>query len=1085
MDIFVRNIPKNATRKEMERFFGVPLKECGINTYYCDKHSDKPHGVITVLEVKGALRFLELYSVPAGSGWHVRSKKQLYWHGTFIQCWKNRSDPTEFSLLSVAYEASQRAQKTSVSYTQQRNNQNAKITRFAIRGLHCGTWDYADGHLVFMSHFTDARQGTISFGYKEAVVMLGGAGSDQCRIDFSYHDCNNVVLGRYKEPSVSFAQRNAPKFYEVSGDDVLAAALLSMTLGPNAARQKTVKKTRLPGINKEHERVTGSNFVYRITLSDYSNISPVHSLIKHNPKIPSAVVMVTAVLSGGDTLRQDFARLKYELTTNERYGTKPYSMLYQLEALATNGVLPPRKVIDLLSKVAFIHGAYGLDATLSALRRFHRRVPPAGPETAAGDLSNSSLQKLLEDFAIAYDQYRYNPENPYELTKRHVHINLIHKIIITPAGLYLHGPEPEPTNRVLRRYTKHNDHFIRAVFQDENGGVRYDPRASQEKIFQERFKRVLDDSIVVAGRRFSFLGFSHSSLRSQSCWFMAPMYIENTFELTTHVLEGLGDFKNIRVPAKCAARIGQNFTDTNASVDLREGDFGYMAMVQRNGRDFSDGVGTISWQLLQRVWRVYGTRRQLKPTVLQIRFQGAKGMVSLDSTLLGQKLMLRDNMKKFETSSAWNLEICGAGFRPLPMVLNRQFTKILEDLGIEDSAFIDLQKTAVDKLRCMTTSAVNAATFLEEIHITRATRMPSLIRHLNQIGLDYHQDSFLYGVVEMGIITKLRDIKYRGRIPVDAGFTLYGIMDETKILQEGEIFVVTEQSPEGGRRVLIQDHVAITRSPALHPGDVQIVKAVDVSEDSPLKRLSNVVVFSQHGMRDLASKLSGGDLDGDIYNVIYDRRLIPTCATEPADYPRVAAKELDRTVSPKDMSDFFIQFMESDQLGMLCNVHMQLADQRLKGTFDEDCIKLASMASTAVDFSKTGIPVKMKDCPKYDRCRPDFMAPSPRVLVSEQGYIEFEEEDNEEDEAFEGLDAERRSFRYYESKRILGQLYRAIDERTFLAKMQQNRRSIVASAPAASASLLQQLLAYMKRLASSYGVTYNHHQELASEIRYG
>jgi len=78
---------------------------------------------------------------------------------------------------------------------------------------------------------------------------------------------------------------------------------------------------------------------------------------------------------------------------------------------------------------------------------------------------------------------------------------------------------------------------------------------------------------------------------------------------------------------------------------------------------------------------------------------------------------------------------------------------------------------------------------------------------------------------------------------------------------------------------------------------------------------------------------------------------------EPADYPRVKPIELDRPVTTKDMSDFFVQFMETDQLGQISTIHLQLADQNLEGVFHKDCITLAEMASTAVDFSKTGIPV--------------------------------------------------------------------------------------------------------------------------------
>ena len=42
----------------------------------------------------------------------------------------------------------------------------------------------------------------------------------------------------------------------------------------------------------------------------------------------------------------------------------------------------------------------------------------------------------------------------------------------------------------------------------------------------------------------------------------------------------------------------------------------------------------------------------------------------------------------------------------------------------------------------------------------------------------------------MTVVAKLRDIKYRGRIPVADGVTLYGVTDETGYLKEGEIYVV-------------------------------------------------------------------------------------------------------------------------------------------------------------------------------------------------------------------------------------------------------------------------------------------------------
>ncbi len=167
---------------------------------------------------------------------------------------------------------------------------------------------------------------------------------------------------------------------------------------------------------------------------------------------------------------------------------------------------------------------------------------------------------------------------------------------------------------------------------------------------------------------------------------------------------------------------------------------------------------------------------------------------------------------------------------------------------------------------------------------------------------------------------------------------------------------------------------------------------------------------------------------------------------------------------------------------MICNTHLQLADQHERGTFSDNCITLAGMASTAVDSSKTGIFVNTKAIPRYPKYRPDFMAPSPRVVVSDGGYLDFEEEDVEDDPAFEDLDAKKKPFRYYQSPHVLGQLYRAIDEQQFLAKMHGDRQSIMASG---QINLMSRLLQYMERMASQYGILFTHHTDLARDIRAG
>ena len=132
-------------------------------------------------------------------------------------------------------------------------------------------------------------------------------------------------------------------------------------------------------------------------------------------------------------------------------------------------------------------------------------------------------------------------------------------------------------------------------------------------------------------------------------------------------------------------------------------------------------------------------------------------------------------MIKFGGSSATDIEICGAGFKPLPMYLNRQVIKILEDLGVPEESFLKLQEKAVESLRVTASSPINAAYFLKRNLVGKAAGLSTLIRRLHYLGFDYSEDSFLRNTVELAILIQLREIKHRSRILVDEGLTLYGM----------------------------------------------------------------------------------------------------------------------------------------------------------------------------------------------------------------------------------------------------------------------------------------------------------------------
>lgn len=454
---------------------------------------------------------------------------------------------------------------------------------------------------------------------------------------------------------------------------------------------------------------------------------------------------------------------------------------------------------------------------------------------------------------------------------------------------------------------------------------------------------------------------------------MAPFLNNGILHSHINVIGDLGNFGGIRSPARCAARIGQAFSETPYFIPLDDCGVTVRLMgdVQRNGRVFSDGVGTLSLPVIYYIWDVIPQTKSA-PTAFQVRFRGSKGMLALDANLTGSEIRIRPSMTKFESNDKPNLEICDMASKPIPLVLNRQMIKILEDMGCASAWFFRMQNMELSRLREVTADAYNVAKFLRYQNVGDTMRLHRLITLCENMGVDYRKDKFLRSVVEALVLRELRLLKHKARIPIRKGITLFGIMDETRFLRENEVYVTYDTKGDRFDEPPGPGPLVVTRSPALHPGDIQLPCNVVPPRDSTLRELSNVIVFSQQGQRDLPSQLSGGDLDGDIFNVIWDEEAMPQQTFEAADYPRVSPVDLGRKVEREDMADFFIDFMKLDHLGVIATRHMILADQHDDGTLHPDCLNLAAMHSTAVDFSKTGVGVNLKDLPRANKFRPDL-----------------------------------------------------------------------------------------------------------------
>jgi hypothetical protein len=297
----------------------------------------------------------------------------------------------------------------------------------------------------------------------------------------------------------------------------------------------------------------------------------------------------------------------------------PFTVGYHLQALVQNGILAPSEVCNILGEVEKIAARSGTEICVSAIKSLSRQLPLRTLQIAFEQAGLSKIKALLQEAEAQARSHGARMEETINLDGR----ANIHRVMFTPAGMYFYGPEPVASNRVLRKYADHHDCFIRVQFCDEDEEpVRHHAQWSNYIIFYARFRKVLDQGFLLGGRRYQFLGFSHSSLRTQACWFMAPFVHQGSLLFDRELIRGLGDFTHIRCPAKCAARIGQAFSETPIAIAVEKGVAQVVADVERNGRVFSDGVGTISKSILLKLWAALPSDRKTRPTAFQIRFSG-------------------------------------------------------------------------------------------------------------------------------------------------------------------------------------------------------------------------------------------------------------------------------------------------------------------------------------------------------------------------------------------------------------------------------------------------------------------------------
>ncbi|KAF5442821.1 hypothetical protein F2P56_035439 [Juglans regia] len=649
----------------------------------------------------------------------------------------------------------------------------------------------------------------------------------------------------------------------------------------------------------------------------------------------------------------------------------PYNILFKINSLIQHGCVPGPAVDDDFyrlvdsKRIKVEHIEFALD------KLFHLK-----------DCCYEPVKWLKEQYKGYATSTRLPRTTAISLDDGLVYV---HRVQITPSKVYFCGPEVNLSNRVLRNYPEDIDNFLRVSFVDEDldklRSIALFLRASSSiegkgtRVY-ERIISTLRNGIVIGDKKFEFLALSSSHARDNSVW----MFASRPGLTAADIREWMGDFQDIRDVAKYVSRLSQSFCSSRETSSVGRDEIEVIPDIEVNSGEatycFSDGIGKVSEELACKVATKLGCN--FVPSAYQIRYGGYRGVVAVDPTS-STKLSLRKSMFRYNSLDTKLGVVAWSKFQPC--FLNRQMITLLSNLGVKDQAFQKRQREVIDLLNAMLTDPLRAQEALEMMFSEDVTKV------LKEMLLcDYKPDAepFLSMMLQAFHASKLMDLRFRTWIFVPNGRYMMGCLDETRTLEYGQVFLQVSRfsrqlcnlsshmfttRSSNPNNYVIEGEVVVARNPSLHPGDVRVLKAVNVPA---LHHMVDCVVFPQKGKRPHPNESSGSNLDGDMYFVSWDRDLIPPLQVEPMEYVAAPTTQVDHDVTIKEVAEYFPNYMVKENLGIIRMVHSVFADREPHGVMSHECMELAKLHSIAIDFPETGIAAEIPPH-LYIKEYPDFM----------------------------------------------------------------------------------------------------------------
>uniref|UniRef100_A0A914Z517 RNA-dependent RNA polymerase n=1 Tax=Panagrolaimus superbus TaxID=310955 RepID=A0A914Z517_9BILA len=504
----------------------------------------------------------------------------------------------------------------------------------------------------------------------------------------------------------------------------------------------------------------------------------------------------------------------------------------------------------------------------------------------------------------------------------------IRKVIVTPSRVLLCNPDIVPGNRCLRKYG--DDNMIRVIFRDENLSKLY---GVQKILIVKTVENFLKVPQWIGMRQFSYFCSSNSLLKDHGCYFVA-----GTQEDVKEFRIQCGNFKVESIP-KMISQLGQCLTQSHkSSFELNSNDYcevpDNVGGLDANGNPFifSDGVGKVAKQIALDLGHP-----DYLPSCVEFRFRGYKGILSIDSSFdktrtallqnqrnnnnntdesYHKKIMFRPSQKTFDAPKDNSFEIVKVSM-PICVNLNKPLINILDQVTEKQDSVIHTKvKNRITSLLDRDILGIISTLIDPKSACLALKEFSKLIPYQLFDNFNITEEPFFRSLLFSSARIRLNRLieKINIRIPSTHGRMMIGVFDESGILEPGQVFIryTTDANlkfpSESSDKTTLVGSVMITKNSSIVPGDVRMFEAVDIEL---LHELIDVVVFSGKGDRPNSNEMSGANLDGDQFKVIWDSEFILHHNEKSFDYHSPSATEIPESFndpnSDNTVSDLMIK----------------------------------------------------------------------------------------------------------------------------------------------------------------------------------